>query len=180
LRFDLREPDEETTPMNLSLVCALAENGVIGKDGTLPWHLPKDLKHFKSLTTGGVILMGRRTWESIGRPLPRRRSLVLSRDRNFRPEGAEVFENLQQAVEGSAEATEIFVIGGATVYTEALPQAHRLYLTRVHATVEGDVCFPTFDPADWELTHEEHHGADGRHPFPFSFQTYSRLAVKPL
>ena len=165
--------------MELSLLCALAENDVIGRDGDLPWHLPKDLRRFKRLTTGGVILMGRRTWESIGHPLPRRRSLVLSHDRSFQPAGAEVLGSFQEALEQAAKAPEIFVIGGATVYSEALPRAHRLYLTRVHAEVAGDVRFPSFDPADWELTEEEHHRADERHAFPFSFCTYRRQSFLP-
>lgn len=160
--------------MELSLVCALAENGVIGRDGNLPWHLPKDLQHFKRLTIGGVLLMGRRTWDSIGRPLPRRRSLVLSRDSAFQPEGAEVFGHLDSALAEAREAPEVFVIGGAAVYAATLSRAHRLYLTQVHADVSGDVYFPAFDQEDWSLVEEEHHEADPRHLFPFSFRTYTR------
>ena len=164
--------------MELSLVCALAENGVIGRGGDLPWHLPKDLRRFKRLTTGGVLLMGRRTWESIGRPLPKRRSLVLSRDPRFQPPGAEVFANLDEALEQVAPAKQVFVIGGAAVYAETLPRAQRLYLTRVHADVEGDVYFPGFDPAAFDLVEEEYHEADETHAFPFSFRTYARPATE--
>lgn len=160
--------------MKLSLVCALAENGVIGKDGDLPWHLPKDLRRFKRLTLDGIVLMGRRTWESIGRPLPRRRSLVLSRDPNFKPQGAEVFSSLLQALRDVGDGPEVFVIGGAAVYAEALPRAHRLYLTQVHTEAVGDVHFPAFDATGWDLLEQEHHGADERHAFPFTFQTYAR------
>ena len=158
----------------LSLVAALAENGVIGRDGDLPWHLPADLRRFKQLTTGGVILMGRRTWDSIGRPLPRRRSLVLSRDRGFHPEGAEVFSNLEDALQAT-EVEEVFVIGGAALYAATLPQAFRLYLTHVHATVEGDVYFPEFSEKNFERLDEEHHPADVRHAYPFTFITYQAV-----
>jgi dihydrofolate reductase len=160
----------------LSLVAALAENGVIGRDGDLPWHLPADLRRFKRLTTGGVLLMGRRTWDSIGRPLPRRRSLVLSRDPHFHPEGAEVFPTLEAALE-AAGAEEVFVVGGAAVYAATLPRASRLYLTHVHTRAEGDVYFPSFAAEDFELLEEEHHPADPRHAHAFTFSTYQ--AVSP-
>ncbi len=162
--------------MKLSIIVAAAENRVIGRDGGLPWHLSKDLKRFKKLTLGHALVMGRKTFESIGRPLPRRRSVVLSRDPVYRPPGAETAGSLEGALERLARdgEAEVFVIGGAEVFAEALPLAERLYLTRVHARVEGDVCFPEFDPAAWRLVSSERHDADDRHAYPFSFEIWER------
>lgn len=169
--------------MKISILVAVAENRVIGRDGQLPWHLPADLKLFKRLTVGHTVIMGRKTHESIverlGKPLPKRRSLVLSRDPAYRPSGVEVATSLDQALElaaGEEEATpegaerEVFVIGGAAVFAEALARADRLYLTRVHAEVDGDVLFPEIDAKAWRLISEERHEADKRHAYPFSFQ----------
>lgn len=158
--------------MQISLIVAMAENRVIGRNGTLPWHLPKDLKRFKKLTVGHSILMGRKTFESIGRPLPKRRSLVLSSDPSYRPPGAEVFGDLATALAATAREPEVFVIGGARVFADTLPLAHRLYLTLVHAAIEGDVRFPELETAAWQLTSEEAHPADAKHAHPFSFLCY--------
>ncbi len=162
--------------MKLSIIVAAAENRVIGRDGGLPWHLSKDLKRFKKLTLGHALVMGRKTFESIGRPLPRRRSVVLSRDPVYRPPGAETAGSLEGALARLAKEgeAEVFVIGGAEVFAEALPLAERLYLTRVHAQVGGDVCFPPFDPAAWRLVSSERHDADDRHAYPFSFEVWER------
>ncbi len=182
----------------MKIVVAMAENRVIGRDGELPWHLPADLKHFKKLTLGHVVIMGRKTHESIvrrlGRPLPKRRSVVLSRDPGYsaggpaqhrETPGVEVASSLEQALElaaGECAVTpeggkrNVFVIGGAAVFAEALPLADRLHLTRVHAEVEGDVFFPDFDTGTWLLVSEERHQADQRHAYPFSFQVYERSA----
>ncbi len=159
----------------ISLIVARSENRVIGRDGDLPWHLPADLKRFKRLTLRHTVIMGRKTFESIGRPLPRRRSIVLSRNPDYRPEGAEVAHGLERALELAAGETEVFVIGGARVFAEALPRADRLYLTLVHAEVEGDVFFPEVDAEDWRLVSEERHEADDRHAHAFSFLTYERV-----
>ncbi len=176
----------------LSLIYAASENDVIGRDGDLPWHLPKDLKRFKALTLGHAILMGRKTWESIGRPLPKRRSIVISRDSAYRAEGAEVTQSLEQAIAlaqtrrpgGNAESNEapdrepeIFVIGGAEIFRAALPLAERIHLTRVHAQVDGDVLFP-LDEEGWHLARDERHTADERHAYPFSFQLLERQPLE--
>ncbi len=185
--------------MRVALLVAAAENRVIGRDGRLPWHLPADLKRFKKLTLGQVVIMGRKTHESIverlGRPLPRRRSLVLSRDPAYRAPGAEVASSLEQALELAAGAAppetgtakksqrdvtpkggkrKIFVIGGAAVFAEALSLADRLYLTRVHAEVEGDVLLPEIDMESWRLVSEDRRAADERHAHAFSFLIYDR------
>lgn len=160
--------------MRLSLIAAIASNGVIGRGGDLPWHLPDDLKHFKKLTIGHTILMGRRTYESIGRPLPRRRSVVLSRSVEFRPEGVEVFASLDAALAACGDHEEVFVIGGRAVYEAAMPKADRLCLTDVEAEVGGDVSFPDFDRNAWELVAEEAHAADDRHEHAFIFRTFER------
>lgn len=159
--------------MTVSLILAMADNRVIGRDNELPWHLPADLRRFKKLTVGHAIVMGRRTWESIGRPLPRRRSIVVSRDPSYRAPGAEVAGSLEEALDLAADDDEVFVIGGAAVFAAALPRADRLYLTRVHAEVPGDVRCPPLG-GGWQLVEEERHEADERHVYPFTFQVYER------
>jgi len=160
--------------VTVSVIVAAAENGVIGRAGALPWRLSEDLKRFKRLTVGHPVVMGRKTWESLGRALPGRRNLVVSRSPGYAAAGAEVFSSLDEALAACAGEGEVFVIGGAALYAEALPRADRLYLTRVHAAVEGDVTFPEIDPADWTLISEESHEADARHDHAFSFRVYER------
>jgi len=165
--------------MTLAVIAAVARNGVIGRTGALPWHLSADLKRFKSLTTGHPIIMGRKTYASIGRPLPNRRSLVVTRDRSFRAEGVEVVHGLEEALEATRHADQRFVIGGAAIFTEALPLATELYLTRVHADVDGDVFFPAFDASEWELVEEERHAADEKNDYAMTFQVYRRRGRFP-
>lgn len=153
---------------------AMARNRVIGRDGGLPWHLPEDLRRFKALTLGHPLVMGRRTYESIGRPLPGRRSLVLSRRPDYAPAGVEVVPSLQEALQRLAESEEVFVIGGAEVYALALPRADRVWLTLVEADVDGDVLFPPLPSDLWRLTSEELHGADERHRWAMRFQLWER------
>lgn len=136
--------------MPLSLIVAVAENGVIGRGGALPWHISADLKRFKQLTMGHAIIMGRKTWESLGRPLPGRRSIVVSRNPQFAAAGAEVVPSLDAALQLAADDSEVFVIGGASLYEEALAKADRLYITRVLAKVEGDTNFPAYDAGQWK------------------------------
>lgn len=160
--------------MIVSVLAAVADNDVIGRNNDLPWHLPKDLQWFKRLTTGHAIVMGRRTFESIGRPLPNRRTIVLSRSERFAPAGVETAPSLAAALELASDETEVFVVGGATVYAEALPRADRLYLTRVHADVTGDVTFPRLNVNEWSLVSQEEHDSDQNHAHPFTFQIYHR------
>jgi dihydrofolate reductase len=134
----------------LGIIVAMSRNRVIGRDGGLPWHIPEDLKHFKRITTGHAIIMGRRTHESIGRPLPNRRNLVVSRREGLRVEGCEVFGSLDEAIARARETdAEPIVIGGAEIYAQALPRATRIHLTLVDRDVEGDVKFPEFDRSAW-------------------------------
>lgn len=161
--------------MILSILVAVAENGVIGREGRLPWRLPDDLRRFKRLTTGHTIVMGRRTYESIGRALPGRLSIVLSRDPDFTtPAGVEVVGSLDAALDACAGEDEVFVIGGESLFREALPRADRVYLTRVHAEPAGDVLFPNFDETAWDRVEIEEHAADEHHVHPFTFLAYHR------
>lgn len=164
--------------MRVSLIAAVAENGVIGRDGALPWHLPDDLKRFRALTTGHHVVMGRRTHESIGRALPGRANLVLSRDPGYRAVGCRVVRSLDEALDVARAAgdEEAFVIGGAAVYASALAVADRIYLTRVAAHLEGDVRFPDFDAAVWHERSRERHAADDRHAHPFALCVLDRRA----
>jgi dihydrofolate reductase len=161
-----------------SLIVAAAENGVIGRDGQLPWRLSADLQRFKQLTMGHSILMGRKTFESIGRPLPGRRMIVITRQSDYHAAGAEVAHSLDEAYRRATEQgeTEAFIIGGAEIFREALPHADRLYFTQVRATIDGDVRFPRFDRTCWRLISQEEHVADAKNEYPFSFETYERLA----
>lgn len=153
----------------------MAENRVIGRDGAVPWHLPVDMRHFKALTTGHTVIMGRKTFESLGRPLPNRRNVVLTRDPAYRaPAGVVVVHTLDAALAAAEADSEVFVAGGEGIYRLALPRADRLYLTVVHARIEGDTFFPEFDVAEWKLVREERHEPDDRHEHPFSFRLYER------
>ena len=162
--------------MTLAIIVAMDEGGVIGREGGLPWHLPDDLKRFKAITMGHVLIVGRRTFESIGsRPLPGRRLVVLTRSPSYQvPAGVAVAPDLAAALERSADAPLIFAAGGAGVYRAALPHADVMHITRVHASLEGDVRFPDVDWTAWTLVEEEYHAADARHAFPFSFRRFAR------
>jgi dihydrofolate reductase len=165
--------------VSLSIVVAVAENGVIGRAGALPWHLPDDLSHFKALTMGKPILMGRRTFESIGRALPGRRNLVLARQATpaMAAAGVEWAPDLEVAQQRCAAAPELCVIGGAGVYAAALPLADCVYLTRVHGSPDGDVHFPELAPGEWRETDRREHAVDARHAYAMSFITLQRVAA---
>jgi dihydrofolate reductase len=155
-------------------VVAVADNGVIGLDGKLPWHLPDDLKHFKAITMGKAILMGRRTFQSIGKPLAGRRNLMLSRGSESPMAGVETVRSLEQARELIGDATELCAIGGAGVYALALPLASRVYLTQVHGSPVGDTFFPLSELRDWHELERCEHRADERHQYAMSFVTLTR------
>jgi len=160
----------------LCLVAALASNGVIGVDGRLPWRLPEDLKHFKALTMNHPIIMGRRTWESIGRALPGRRNIVVTRQTGFVAPGAQIAASLEKAVALCGDAEIAFVIGGAELYAAALPVAAALELTEIDAPFEGDTRFPAFDRSAWrEVRRERHQHPDG---LRFDFVRYERAALR--
>lgn len=156
---------------------AASRNGVIGVDGELPWHLPDDFAWFKQITMGKPIVMGRRTWESIGRPLPGRRNVVISRNPGYDAEGADVVGSPDQALELLASVDEVMVIGGGEIYRLFLERASRVYLTRVNVELDGDTLFPALQDADWTLQTSEAHPADERHAYAFEFQEYVRTAM---
>ena len=158
----------------LSLIVAIGENNEIGKGGKMPWHLPADLKHFKALTLGKPVIMGRRTFEAIGKPLPGRRNIVVSRNSRFYARDCETAASLTDALVLAAGSPEIMVIGGGEIYREALPRAQRIYLTQVHARFDADTFFPQLDSAEWRETAHEDHIADERNPFAYSFITLER------
>lgn len=162
----------------LSLLVAISENGVIGKDNTLPWHLPADLKYFKNLTWGMPVVMGRKTFESIGKPLPGRKNIVLTHNTAFTAAEITVVSNLQEALKASAAADvkEVFIIGGAQIFKEALPLAQRIYLTRIHQTFDGDVFFDPIkdEPQKWQLKKETAGTVDEKNKWPHSFQVWER------
>jgi len=157
----------------LANTLAAAENGVIGRAGTLPWHLPADLRHFKAVTMGKPIVMGRKTWASIGRPLPGRQNIVISRQPGLEFAGAEVVASATAAIEAVPDAEEIMIIGGSEIYALFLPLADRIYLTRVHADVDGDARFADLGD-DWQLASDERHAADDRNEHDMSFRIYER------
>lgn len=161
--------------MIVSLVAAMSENRVIGRGGGLPWRLPQDLQFFKKLTVDHTVIMGRKTFDEIKHPLDNRRNVVITRNAAFKPHGVTVVPTLEEALALGATEREVFVIGGGEIYRLALPRADRLYLTVVHATVEGDTFFPQFDTTAWALDEEERHEADARHAYPFSFRRYSKI-----
>jgi len=162
-------------PPEISLLVASAENGVIGRGNALPWHLPEDLKRFKALTMGKPVLMGRKTFESIGKALPGRTSLVLTRSTNWTRPGAVVVHSLPEALARAAGAAELMVIGGADIFRLALPLAERIYLTRVHAAPEGDVLFPPLQDSEWREIERHTYPADARHAHAMSFIVLARV-----
>ena len=173
--------------MRLSIIVAMAPNRVIGRGGTLPWRLSADLKRFKSLTMGHHLIMGRKTYESIGRPLPGRTSIVISRGQETLARRASegnavqhdgrlvLTDSLESAIGLAAPDSEVFVIGGAQIYELALPRADRLYVTHVDAEVEGDTFFPAYDPAEWRRVEETHHAADTNNEYTHRYCIYDRI-----
>lgn len=156
--------------MRISFIAAMAKNRAIGKENALPWHLPEDLKHFRNLTMGHFILMGRKTFESIGKPLPGRRSIVISRNPELAFPGVEVAASIEGAISLCNHEEEIFFIGGAELYRQAFPFAQRLYLTEIQQDFEGDAFFPEIDPRQWcEISREVHQG-----DFEYHFVVYER------
>ncbi len=157
----------------------MAHDGVIGRDGGLPWHLPADLKRFRVITMGKPIVMGRRTHESIGRALPGRRNIVLSRAAGYRAPDCEVFNSLNAALAAMGDEAEVMIVGGAALYAEALPHADYLYLTEVDAELAGDVRFPNFDRDAWREIGREAHRADASHVYNYCFLQLERINQTP-
>lgn len=166
--------------MKISLIAAMTRNRVIGKDNALPWHLPDDMLFFMNTTSGHTVVMGRRNYDSLPpkyKPLPNRTNIVLTRQRSFVAEGCQVVRSLHEALVLAEEkkTDELFIIGGAAVYEQSISRAHKIYLTEINASVEGDRFFPIFDKSQWRETSRIHHPADAKHIFDFDFVVYERI-----
>lgn len=162
--------------MIISTIVAVAKNNVIGKDNDIPWYLPADLKYFKKITTGHHIVMGRKCYESIGRPLPKRTNVVVTRNPFFIATGCLITHNVGEAVQLAEDngEEEVFIIGGGQIYEIALPHVDRIYLTEVDLEVEGDIFFPTIDPQNWTLIEETKHKADEKNEYDYTFKVLER------
>ena len=161
--------------MKISIVVAMGANGVIGRDNQLPWHLPADLRHFKQTTMGKPILMGRKTYESIGRPLPGRTNIVITRDAGYTADGCVVVHSIEAAMQAVREQEEIMVIGGAEFYRQVLPYADTIYLTRIHEDFEGDTFFPELTAAEWREVERTDCEPDAKNPHRYSFLRLDRV-----
>ncbi|MDQ7089882.1 MAG: dihydrofolate reductase [Methylococcales bacterium] len=161
--------------MTLSLIVAMATNRVIGLNQQIPWHLSADLKRFKQITLGHPILMGRKTYESIGKPLPGRKNIIISRNLDYQQQGCEVFNEFTTAMESCSEAQELFIIGGASFYESTLDQADVIYLTEIHQTFEGDTYFPKINPLEWQEVERETINNDPKVNFSYSFVKLQRI-----
>ncbi len=160
----------------ISLIVAASENNVIGRDGDLPWKLPDDLRHFKEVTMGKPVVMGRKTWESLRRPLPGRQNIVITHQRDYAADGCDVVNYPAAALQATRPAEDVMIIGGGRVYEQFLRRADRIYLTRVHTSIDGDAWFPQLDD-DWKRVTEEHHPADEHHEHEFTFETWERCGT---
>lgn len=160
--------------MKLSIILAMGSNRAIGEKNTLPWSMPADLKRFRDITSGHPVIMGRKTYESIGHPLPKRLNIVVTRDQSLVIPGCTVVHSLDEALMTTGDAEEVFVIGGAQLFTEALPRADRMYLTFIHAEFPGDVFFPEYDSAQWSEVSRKDHASDDANPHSYSFVTLER------
>lgn len=157
------------------MIVAMGDNGAIGKDNALLWHLPDDFKRFKSITMGKPILMGRKTYESIGKPLPGRENIVVTRDKAFFAKGLTIVNSIDAALLAAEKYDEVMVIGGASFYEQMLPMADRLYITKVHHQFDADAFFPEIDIESWQVVAQVEHGVDDKHAFSFSFIIYQKI-----
>ncbi|MFM7016480.1 MAG: dihydrofolate reductase [Bacteroidota bacterium] len=160
--------------MEISIIVAFANNQVIGKDNQLIWHLPNDLKHFKKITSGHPVIMGRKTFESIGRLLPNRKNIIITRNSGYQIEGAHIFNSIESAVESCQEDEEIFIIGGSEIYGQALTLAKKLYITELLHDFEGDAFFPQINYEEWDLVSEEQGIIDERNKWEHQFKVYAK------
>ncbi|MBM3416280.1 MAG: type 3 dihydrofolate reductase [Bacteroidetes bacterium] len=163
--------------MTISLVVAAATNHTIGKDGKMPWHLPNDMKHFRNITWGMPVVMGRKTFESLGKALPGRKNIVISRQPGWKADGTVAVQSIEDAlfVAKETDAKEVMVIGGGEIYRALFDRAKRIYLTRVEAEPDGDTFFPSLNPGQWYLTSQKNHEADEKNAFNYSFQIWERI-----
>jgi dihydrofolate reductase len=162
--------------MIVSLIVAMTDQRVIGIENRLPWHLPGDMQWFRRHTLGKPVIMGRKTYESIGRALPERTNIVISRDADYRAEGCTVVRSPEEALAAAGDVPEVMVMGGASIYAHFLAQADRLYLTLVHAAIDGDAFFPEFDQSAWREVEREERAPDQTNPYPYSFTVRERIA----
>lgn len=170
----------------LSIIVATSENNVIGHLNKIPWYMPRDLKHFSSVTKGHTVIMGRNTYQSIferlGKPLPERNNIVVTRDHKFQALGCTVAHSLEEALGHAASRTvlddEIFIIGGSQLYAEALPKTNKVYRTLIHTTIEGDAFFPALAPAEWKLTESKFEAKDEKNPFDANYEIYERKGAR--
>jgi dihydrofolate reductase len=158
--------------MIVSLVAAAGNNNVIGGNNKLLWKMPDDMKFFMNLTTGHTVIMGRKTYESFGRPLKNRRNIIVTRNENFTAEGCEVVHSLNEALALTTKDKEVFIIGGAEIYNQAMPVANKIYFTRIYGDFEGDSYFPYINDKEWVLTSVNEYPADAKNPYPFAFLEY--------
>lgn len=158
----------------ITLIAAAAENNALGKDNQLLWHLPDDFKRFKTLTSGHYIIMGRKTFESFPKPLPNRTHVIITRQKDYQPEGCLVVNSLEKAIEVCPKNEDVFVIGGGEIYNQSIAMADKVDITRVHHTFEADTFFPELNLNEWQLAFEEFHPKDDRHAYDFTFQTFIR------
>ncbi len=171
---DTPRPSDAPSGSQLAIIAAVAANGVIGANNRLPWRLPDDLRRFRALTTGHAVIMGRRTWQSIGRPLPGRQNIVVTRQADFVAPGAQTAASLDDALARVRMPEPAFIIGGAELYRSALPRVRTLHLTEIERAFDGDAMFPPFDRAAWRETSREPHHADAPDAFDYAFVTYER------
>ncbi len=161
--------------MNLTLIAAMDLNRVIGNDNDLIWHMPKDLKHFKELTSGHHVIMGRKTYESMGKPLPKRTNIIVTRDKGYKADGCIVVHSIEEALKKAEGDTQPFITGGAEIYKLALPYAQTIELTLIHHHFEGDTFFPPFESDKWKLTAKVENDADEKNPYNFDYLTYTSI-----
>jgi len=161
--------------MIISFVAAMGKNRVIGKDNSLPWSLPADMKHFKDLTIGKPLIMGRKTFESIGKPLPKRVNIIITRDQDYKAEGCIVVNSIDAALLAAEGNEEVMIIGGAQIYKEFLPKANKIYLTIIETEFEGDAYFPEYDIEEWKETAYEDHERDAQNQYDYRFLTLERI-----
>ncbi|WP_417599812.1 dihydrofolate reductase [Owenweeksia hongkongensis] len=161
--------------MNLTIIAAMAKGRVIGKDNDLIWHLPDDLKHFKNLTKGHHVIMGRKTYESMGKPLPGRTNIVITRQKDFKANGCILVNTIEEGIQKAEGDSQPFIIGGGEIYKQALKYAQTIELTEVNGEFDGDTFFPTFDEKQWKEVSRTHHPVDEKHKYSFDFIQYSKL-----
>lgn len=162
--------------MDISIIVAITENNIIGRDNGMPWHLPADLKYFRERTTGHHIVMGRKTFESIGggRSLPNRVSIIITKQKDYKAEGCLIAHSLEEAIEIAKNEDELFIIGGKQIYEQSLSLANKMYITRIHTSIDGDTSFPQYDENQWEMTSYTDRNADEKNAYPLSFLVFEK------